>query len=81
MIIRWTNQKGVLMAGKTVDMHRAQALEEVICGNATLVDQVDNIERQVIAEKIEARKASQMITVLHVTPEDLDQSNGEIKQP
>lgn len=77
MIIRWTNQKGVLMAGKTVDMHRAQALEEVICGNAVLIDQVDNIERQIIADKIEARKASQMITVLHVTPEDLDESKSE----
>lgn len=76
MIIRWTNQKGVLMAGKMVDMHRTQAIQEVIEGNATLVDQVDNIERQTIAEKIEARKASQMITVLHVTPDDLDESEA-----
>ncbi len=65
------------MAGKTVDMHRAQALEEGICGNATIVDQVDNIERQIIAEKIEARKASQTITILHVTPEDLEESEGQ----
>lgn len=79
MIIRWTNQKGVLMAGKTVDMHRTQAMEEVICGNATLVDQIDDIERQIIAEKIEARKASQTITVLHVTPEDLEDPESDIE--
>ena len=78
MNIRWTIQKGEKFAGKTTDMHRAQALLEVIAGNAILIDQVDNIERQIIAEKIEARKASQMITVLHVTPEDLDESKGEV---
>ena len=78
MNIRWTIQKGEKFVGKTTDMHRTQALAEVIAGNAILIDQVDNIERQIIAEKIEARKASQMITVLHVTPEDLDESNGEI---
>lgn len=77
MNIRWTIQKGEKFAGKTTDMHRAQALAEVIAGNAILIDQVDNIERQIIAEKIEARKASQMITVLHVTPEDLDESKSE----
>jgi len=81
MNIRWTIQKGEKFAGKTTDMHRTQALAEVVAGNAILIDQVDNIERQIIAEKIEARKASQMITVLHVTPEDLDESNGEIEQP
>ena len=77
MNIRWTIQKGEKFAGKTTDMHRAQALAEVIAGNAILIDQVDNIERQVIAEKIEARKASQTITVLHVTPDDLEGSESE----
>lgn len=77
MNIRWTIQKGEKFAGKTTDMHRAQALAEVIAGNAILIDQVDNIERQIIAEKIEARKASQSITVLHVTPDDLEESEGQ----
>ena len=80
MIIRWTNQKGVLVAGKTCDMERSEALEQIILGNAIAIDPVDNIERQIIADKIEARKASQMITVLHTTPDDyLDESKSKIE--
>lgn len=80
MNIRWTIQKGEKFVGKTTDMHRTQALAEVIAGNAILIDQVDNIERQIIVQKIEARKASQIITVLHTTPDDyLDESKSEIE--
>jgi hypothetical protein len=77
MNLRWTALAGEQRAGKTVDVHRSEAMELIIQGLAVPLDPVDNIERQVIAEKIEARKASQLITVMHITPEDLDESKSE----
>ena len=77
MNLRWTALAGEQRAGKTVDMHRTEAMQMIIQGLAVALDPVDNIERQVIAEKVEARKASQMMTVLHVTPEDLEESESD----
>ncbi len=77
MNLRWTALAGEQRAGKTVDVHRSEAMELIIQGLAVPLDPVDNIERQVIAEKVEARKASQLITVMHITPEDLDESKSE----
>lgn len=79
MNLRWTALAGEQRAGKTVDIHRSDAMELIIQGLAVPLDPRDNIERQVIAEKIEARKASQLMTVLHVTPEDLEESESEIE--
>lgn len=78
MNLRWTAKAGEQRAGKTVDLHRAQAMEMIIQGLAVALDPVDNIERQIILEKIEARKASQLITVMHITPEDLDESKSDL---
>jgi hypothetical protein len=77
MNLRWTALAGEQRAGKTVDVHRSEAIQLIIDGLAVPLDPVDNIERQTIAEKIEARKASQLITVMHITPEDLDESKSE----
>jgi ABC-type dipeptide/oligopeptide/nickel transport system ATPase component len=79
MNLRWTALAGEQRAGKTVDLHRTQAMEMIIQGIAVALDPIDNIERQIIAEKIEARKASQLITVMHITPEDLDESKSGIE--
>lgn len=78
MNLRWTVKAGEQRAGKTVDIHRSEAMELIIQGLAVALDPVDNIERQVIAEKVEARKASQMMTVLHVTPGDLEESESDL---
>jgi hypothetical protein len=79
MNLRYTVKAGAHLAGKTVDRHRSEAFDLIVDGFAVPLDQVDNIERQIIAEKIEARKASQLITVMHITPEDLDESKSEIE--
>lgn len=68
MIIRY---KTGVNAGKTVDRHRTEAMQLIIQGLAVAVDPLDYVERQVIAQAIEARKASQNVTVLHVTPDDI----------
>jgi hypothetical protein len=79
MNLRWTPLAGEGRAGKTVDVHRSEAIQLIIDGLAVPLDPRDNIERQTIAEKIEARKASQLITVMHITPEDLDESKSDIE--
>jgi hypothetical protein len=79
MNLRWTAKAGEDRAGKTVDIYSEDAIPLILEGLAVPLDPRDNIERQTIADKIETRKASQMITVLHVTPEDLDESKSEIE--
>jgi hypothetical protein len=79
MNLRYTAKAGARLAGKTVDRHRSEAFDLIADGLAVTLDPIDNIERQIIAEKIEARKASQLITVMHITPEDLDESKSEIE--
>lgn len=68
MIIRYTTGEN---KGRQVDRHRSEAMPLIIQGLAVAVDPLDHVERQVIAQAIEARKASQQFTVLHVTPDDL----------
>lgn len=69
MIIRYTTGEN---KGKTVDRHRSEAMQLLIQGLAVAIDPLDHVERQTIAKAIEARKASQQFTVLHVTPDDLE---------
>lgn len=73
MIIRYTTGEN---KGKQVDRHRSEAMQLLIQCLAVAIDPLDHVERQVIAQAIEARKASQQFTVLHVTPEDLE--DGDI---
>lgn len=69
MIIRYTTGE---KAGLTADRHRSEAMPLIIQGLAVAVDSLDHVERQTIKAAIEARKASQQFTVLHVTPNDLE---------
>ena len=78
-MLRWTAKAGEKRAGKTVDIHRSEALQYVIDGLAIIIEPGANVERQIVAERIEQRRNAQNITVLHVTPDDLvdDSDNNE----
>jgi len=72
MNLRWTAKAGEGKAGKTVDMHRTQAMQMIVEGYAVALDPLDNIERQVIAERIEKRKQDQQIVVITVPASELE---------
>lgn len=72
MWLRWTAKAGERLAGKIVDRHRSEALGLVADGLAIIIDPAASVERQIVAEMIEKRRSAQNITVLHVTPEDLE---------